>query len=220
MKKSILIIGALFLSGFIFHSCGKKVEKNEIDSSKSEPTILNGTEPNKMNGDVMQSMDKMMTNMKDMKMTGDFDIDFASSMIIHHQAAIDMSEEQVVNGNDEQIKTMAQNIISTQKAEIIALQNFIKKYKTPEAESKNSTTHNELDITMKAMMDKMMKMQMSDNVDKDFVMMMILHHEGAVQMAKDEISHGKQFELKEMAQKMITDQTKEIKEFNAWLASK
>lgn len=59
---------------------------------------------------------------------------------------------------------------------------------------------------------------MTGNTHKDFVMMMIPHHESAVTMAEDELSYGKQPELKKMAQKMIADQSKEITEFKAWLA--
>ena len=69
---------------------------------------------------------------------------------------------------------------------------------------------------MRSMMDKMTTMQMTGNTDKDFVMMMIPHHEGAKTMAEHQVKHGKNAELKKMAQKMITDQTKEIAELKAW----
>ena len=62
-------------------------------------------------------------------------------------------------------------------------------------------------------------MKMSGDADKDFVMMMIPHHESAVTMAEDEISHGKEYELKKLAQKIIADQNKEIKEFKDWLTN-
>ena len=219
MKKSILIMVALFTIGFMLQSCGKSSEKKENETSESQTTKSDTMNMNKMNNKMMHSMNSMMTKMKDMKMTRDFDLDFATMMIMHHQAAIDMSEVEVAKGNDTQIKTMAQNIITTQKAEIEQIQQFVKKYKMPKAKMENGKMHDELAETMKIMMDEMMNMQMSNNLDKDFVMMMIRHHEGAVTMAKDEIAHGKQSELKTMAQKMITDQTKEIKDFNAWLAS-
>lgn len=222
MKNTIFIIAALFTTVLMLQSCGNgnnSSETKETDTSMSQTPKPDTMDMNKMNDDMMQSMNSTMAKMKDMKMTGDFDLDFASMMIMHHQAAIDMSEMEVAKGNDTQIKTIAQNIIAAQKAEIGQLQQFVKKYKMPEAKMENGEMHNDLTETSKTMMDKMMNMKMSGNSDKDFVMMMILHHEGAVTMAKDEISHGKQSELKKIAQKMITDQTKEIKDFNAWLAS-
>ena len=90
----------------------------------------------------------------------------------------------------------------------------------PEAKEMNAEMHSELGETMKGMMDKMNNMQMTGNTDKDFAMMMKLHHESAVKMAEDEISHGKKSELKKMAQKMIADQSKEISDFKAWLSRK
>ena len=169
---------------------------------------------------MMESMNGMMASMNAMKMTGDFDLDFANMMIMHHQAAIDMSEIELTKGSDAQVKTWAQNIITAQKAEIGQMQALAKNIKVPEMKKESGEMHNELGETMKMMMAKTRAMTMSGNTDKDFVMMMIPHHESAVTMAEDEISHGKHYELKKMAQKIIADQNKEIKDFNAWLASK
>lgn len=152
-------------------------------------------------------------------MTGDFDLDFTNMMLMHHQAAIDMSEVEIAKGTDVQIKAMAQNIITAQQAEIEQLQQFIKNYKMPEAKMKMAETHNELGANMKASMDKMTNLPMTGNTDKDFVRMMIPHHETAVTMAQDELKHGIQPGLKKMAQKMIADQNKEIMDFKAWLAN-
>ena len=222
MKNTIFIIAALFTTVLMLQSCGNgnnSSETKETDTSMSQTPKPDTMDMNKMNDDMMQSMNSTMAKMKDMKMTGDFDLDFANMMMMHHQAAIDMSEVEIAKGSDTQIKTMAQNIITAQKAEIEQMQQFVKNYKMPEAKMEKGEMHNELGETMKTMMDKMMGMQMTGNTDKDFVMMMIPHHESAVTMAEDEISHGKKLELKKMAQKMIADQSKEISEFKAWLAN-
>jgi uncharacterized protein (DUF305 family) len=63
-----------------------------------------------------------------------------------------------------------------------------------------------------------MSMKMTGNADRDFAMMMIPHHQGAIDMAKAELQHGDDPELKKMAQKIIDDQQKEIAELKAWLA--
>ena len=159
-----------------------------------------------------------------MKMTGDFDLDFANMMIPHHQSAIDMAQAYLPKGKDDKIKTIAQNIIAAQKKEIEELKTMIANHKTAEGKAHSGAghaagEHNELMETMNKMMDKMKGMKMSGDADKDFVMMMIPHHESAVTMAEDEISHGKHYELKKMAQKIIADQNKEIKDFKDWLAN-
>lgn len=66
-------------------------------------------------------------------------------------------------------------------------------------------------------MESMKNMPMSGDLDKDFAMMMKMHHEQAIAMAKIEAEHGKTAELKAMAQKTIKDQTKEIQQLDAWL---
>jgi uncharacterized protein (DUF305 family) len=77
--------------------------------------------------------------------------------------------------------------------------------------------HYELQAAMENMMNKMKGVQMTGNTDNDFVMMMIPYHESAIEMAKFELSNGKNRQFKEIAQKGITDKTKEISEFKAWL---
>jgi uncharacterized protein (DUF305 family) len=168
---------------------------------------------------IMQLMNNTMAKVNSMKKSGDFDLDFSNMMIMHHQAAIDMSGEEIAKGSDEQIKTMAQNIVTAQEKEIKQLQQFINNYKVPAEKNTNGAMHNKLNEAMKTMMDKMSNMQMTGNPDKDFVRMMIAHHESAVKMAEDEISHGKQSEMKKMAQKMSADQSKEIANFKAWLSN-
>ena len=220
MKNKNLIATALLVSAYLLQSCDNTNNKNEMGSSMQNDSMNSG----KMQmppGDsgMMQSMSSTMGKMKDMKMTGDFDLDFANMMLMHHQAAIDMSEVEIAKGTDVQIKAMAQNIITAQQAEIEQLQQFIKNYKMPEAKMKMAETHNELGAIMKASMDKMTNLPMTGNTDKDFVRMMIPHHETAVTMAQDELKHGIQPGLKKMAQKMIADQNKEIMDFKAWLAN-
>lgn len=222
MKTKILITAALFTSGFFLQSCSNNNNssaKKETHSSMAQTDTMDMNKTDmKMDNKMMQSMNSTMTKMKDMKMTGNFDIDFADMMMMHHQAAIDMSEVEVSKGNDAMMNTMAQNIITAQKAEIEQMQQFVKNFKMPEAKMEKGEMHNELSAAMKMMMDTMMNMSISGNTDKDFAMMMIAHHQTAVTMAKDEISHGKHSQLKKMAQKIISDQTKEINDFNNWLS--
>ena len=76
------------------------------------------------------------------------------------------------------------------------------------------------DEMMKSMMrgmESMQKMQMSGDTDKDFAMLMKIHHQQALEMAKPQIAHGKSPDLKAMARKIIKDQTKEIAQLDAWM---
>src|SRR5437870_3054995 len=68
------------------------------------------------------------------------------------------------------------------------------------------------------MMEAMMK-PISGDADKDFVMMMIPHHQGAIDMAKVELKYGKDKKLRAMAEKIIKAQEKEIAEMERWQAA-
>ena len=67
-------------------------------------------------------------------------------------------------------------------------------------------------------MDSMQKMSMSGDSDKDFAMMMKIHHQQALDMAQMELEHGKSPAMKTMAHKIIAAQKKEIAQFDQWLA--
>ena len=70
---------------------------------------------------------------------------------------------------------------------------------------------------MKAMNMNMMQGMMKKDPDVAFACGMIAHHMGAISMAQVELKYGKNAETKAKAQKIIDDQTKEIKELTAWV---
>ncbi len=72
--------------------------------------------------------------------------------------------------------------------------------------------------SMMAGMESMHKMPMSGDTDKDFAMMMKMHHQQGVEMAQMEIAHGKSSTMKKMAKQIVAAQNKEIREFDLWLA--
>lgn len=66
-------------------------------------------------------------------------------------------------------------------------------------------------------MDKMMAMQSSGNVDKDFATMMKMHHQMAIDMAKTELAKGDSKEMKAVANQIIKDAQRDIGKFDRWL---
>ena len=69
-------------------------------------------------------------------------------------------------------------------------------------------------------MEGMQKMPMSGDTDKDFAMMMKMHHQQALNMAELQLANGKSAEMKTMAKQIIVAQKKEIAQFDKWLATK
>ena len=63
-----------------------------------------------------------------------------------------------------------------------------------------------------------MNIPFSGNADVDFVKGMIPHHQGAVDMARIVLEHGKDPALKKLARDIIKAQDKEIAFMQRWLA--
>ncbi|GLU33726.1 DUF305 domain-containing protein [Trinickia caryophylli] len=67
----------------------------------------------------------------------------------------------------------------------------------------------ENDRAMTRMMDGM-SIKPGGDVDRDFVAMMVAHHQGAIDMAQSELRHGRNEQLRRIAQEIIVEQQQEI----------
>ena len=83
---------------------------------------------------------------------------------------------------------------------------------------KGAAGPHDMKASMMMGMDSMQKMPMSGDTDKDFAMMMKMHHQQALNMAEMELANGKSSEMKAMAKQIIVAQKKEIAQFDKWLA--
>lgn len=163
--------------------------------------------------------------MKALKMTANPDHDFASMTIEHHKGAIAMCDIELQSGKDENTKSKALKMKEAQEKELKVLQAFTEKHKVEghqnHAEmSKEDPFSKKMIKNMQTMENKMKTMKMTGDVDKDFSKMMIEHHKDGIEMAKAEVAHGKNQEMKSMAQKMMQEQQKDINELQKMTAKK
>lgn len=177
----------------------------------------NGFEPQVHDDNAfMQINHAMLAQMDAMTMTGDADHDFAMMMSMHHQGAIDMSNELLKQGDDATIRAMAQKVIDAQTQEKSMLSQFVQSHKA-EANAAGQTAKTEYMMAM----DKMEKAQdiriLTGDADVDYAQLLIDHHQSALEMARTELEHGDVQQMKDMAQKMIDDQMKEIDQLQTWL---
>lgn len=82
----------------------------------------------------------------------------------------------------------------------------------------NSEGHN--NMTMEEMMSSMngsLKDKTGENFDKEFLKQMIVHHEGAIEMAKQVQEKSKNPELLKLANDIVTNQSKEVEMMQTWI---
>lgn len=72
-----------------------------------------------------------------------------------------------------------------------------------------------MDYSMADMIENMQKLQ-GDRFDREYLKMMIGHHQGAVDMAQMAIERTKRDDIRKMAQDIISTQTREIEMMQQW----
>ena len=145
------------------------------------------------------------------------EIDFITDMIPHHQGAIDSAKltQPHAKGNAE-LETLLQNIISSQEKEIADFNALLagnKLTKTELSDEAYKEFFKKNRRAMRAMM-KDMGAQESGNVQKDFLVGMIVHHQGAVDVSKIVLEYSKDETVRKIAQDIISAQEAEIKQMN------
>jgi uncharacterized protein (DUF305 family) len=151
----------------------------------------------------------------------DIDRAFAADMVGHHKAAVDMAEMADTRAGHREIRVLAANIKRTQNAEIDELRRLQAEVGAHSGGEHGSGDHggmSALGLTAEQMgMDHdLMAMRHARPFDRDFIDAMIPHHQGAIRMAKVQLAKGSSSELRELAQRVIDAQTKEIDDMRQW----
>lgn len=172
-----------------------------------------------MNGMDHSKMDHNSMNHSEMKSDANaasapYDLQFIDTMIHHHQGAVDMAK--MIDGktpNAELIK-FGKQIVADQEKEIAQMKEWREKWFKGAPGAMN--------MEMPGMADSM-KMDMSklsNSKDKAFdlafIEMMIPHHDGAVEMAKEALTKSEKPEIKTLANQIIKAQEAEIKMMGEW----
>jgi len=141
-----------------------------------------------------------------------FDIQFLDTMSQHHRDGVKMMQMAVDKAQSQDVKDMAQRMMDDQEKEIDQMKSMRDEIK-PDAP-------NAVNMKMPGMMKMdMSKLQSASGMafDRQFLMMMTKHHEGAVKMSDAALKQAQNADVKAMAQKMHDKQKSEIADMQAML---
>lgn len=170
----------------------------------------------------------------------DADVAFAQMMIVHHQGAIQMADLAPSRAQNQDVLALAARIKAAQAPEIDQMTAWLTAWGAAPSMMSGSATsgmggtaHGGMDmggtssaaessaVSMPGMMsgDQMQQLESASGAafDKLFLELMVVHHQGAIEMAETEIADGSNPEAVALAQKIKSDQTAEIAEMQALL---
>ncbi|MBE1876274.1 DUF305 domain-containing protein [Myceligenerans pegani] len=148
----------------------------------------------------------------------DADVMFAQMMIPHHEQAIEMADIVLAEpGADPRIAELATRVKEAQAPEIEELGRWLDTWGA-ERTSEHSG-HAGMDGMMSEEDMQMLDDAAGPEANRLFLEQMIVHHQGAIEMARTEIESGQDAGAVEMAQTIIDTQDAEIETMEELLAS-
>lgn len=152
------------------------------------------------------------------------DVIFAQGMLPHHRQAVEMSELALARAEDPEVLALAEEVAAAQEPEIVTMTAFLEAWgaEVPDEGTVMSMEMEGLDHGgMAGMMspEEMTALGSAEGTtfDQMFLQMMVEHHEGAVDMAKTELTEGENPTAKELAQAVIGTQESEIERMKGLL---
>ncbi|MDS2172828.1 DUF305 domain-containing protein [Nesterenkonia sp. CL21] len=161
------------------------------------------------------------------------DVDYAQGMIAHHEQAIEMSEILLENeGLDPELESLAEDIKAAQGPEIEQMNSWLEAWEDGEHADHEAEGHatdghatdgqgghdghgdSEAHGGHDGMLTEDQLLEFTDaegaEAERLFLEGVILHHEGAVEMAEEHLEQGQNPEALELSEQVIEDQSEEI----------
>lgn len=153
----------------------------------------------------------------------DADVQFAQMMIIHHRDAIEMAEMAPERTTDPDVLALAGAIAAAQGPEIDLMTSWLQDWgaEVP-AEGASMAPMDHGDDMPGAMSDAQMSQldaARDAGFDAAFLTLMIGHHEGALDMAEDQLNNGANPEALDLAEAIAADQAAQIRQMEQMIGS-
>jgi uncharacterized protein (DUF305 family) len=148
----------------------------------------------------------------------DADVSYVQMMIVHHAQALEMTELAAEHGTGEKVRSIAARISDVQGPEIDMMNRWLAEHGEDEIDPSggahdghgNHGHHGDMPgmATPEEMDD--LRAARGEDFDELFLTLMIAHHDGALEMARDVQTAGADVRVQEMADDVIATQSAEI----------
>ena len=134
------------------------------------------------------------------------DVAFAQGMIPHHGQAVQMADMALEISTDPTIRALAEKIKAAQDPEIVIMEGWLEAWDQPVPDRNQPMDHSSDDMGGMMMSGMMSEADMARlgnatgaDFDRMFLEMMVLHHEGAIEMAEQQLAEGKNQAVKDLS---------------------
>jgi uncharacterized protein (DUF305 family) len=142
--------------------------------------------------------------------SGDFsgtDVTFLRDMVVHHEEAVTMAELVFDRTDRDELGALAEQIVTVQRAEVEEMRELLSRAGTSTEGS--DAAHEDHDEDGLADLD-------GTSFEVRFLDRMIAHHRSAVRDAQRHIDRGDNPEVRALAERIVTDQEREIDQMERW----
>lgn len=158
----------------------------------------------------------------------DADVEFATGMIQHHAQALVMVDLAMGKELDPRVTALTEQIRAAQAPEIELMADWLTDWDQPVPETMRDHANAHGGHMEDSDMPGMMSAEELDDLaaasgpafQEMWLEMMVEHHEGAVEMAEDEVSEGEYADAVELAEDIIESQTAEIEQMEQMLGTR
>ncbi|MFJ5074843.1 DUF305 domain-containing protein [Streptomyces sp. NPDC088553] len=199
--RKFALVGAATATGLLLTACGTDDGKSGMDHGGTSATASASASASGSGG-VAAAPGAF----------NDADVMFAQMMIPHHEQALEMAELAEGRAQDPEVKKLVTAIEQAQDPEIQKMRAWLKGWGKPE-----SAGHGTGGGGGHGMAGMMSEQDMKDLAavkgkafDRKFAELMIAHHNGAVDMAKDERKNGENPTAKALADDVVRTQSDEV----------
>ncbi|WP_237205624.1 DUF305 domain-containing protein [Rothia nasimurium] len=223
MKRTLVLSTLAVASTLALAACGEATDATTDTTTSATSTATTTPETTETTTATTEADGEISAD------HNDADIMFAQMMIPHHQQAVEMSEMLLAKeGIPAQVVEFAQGVIDAQGPEIDRMNAMLEAWDQQPVTNSGGMDHGKMSGMDHGEMGGMSGMMSQEDMTaleeaqgteaaRLYLEQMTTHHEGAVDMARDEVADGQNPHAITLAEQVISDQEAEIAQMQQML---